>query len=136
MITLEFEVVSPEVQSIGGEDVVVAGTKFKHYVLTKNLNPDGSVDEAKSARTLERLNEFTSKCGVRSIEDLDNPTLDFLGKEIWALVQADAQPKRKTPTQEQVTRGQEGDIIKDPMTGLPVVDYYPKINRVFGPYSK
>lgn len=132
MITLEFEVVSPESVKIGNDEFNVAGTKVPYYAVTKTLNEDGSSNDEKSTNNKKRLDELTTAFGLPNVEDVENPALDFVGKNVWALVSAQPEPRRKSPTAEQLMARQPGDILKNPMNGKPLVRYYPKINEIFG----
>lgn len=133
MITLEFEVVSPETVNIGGTEVSVVGVKAKHYTVTKSIDENGNEDAAKSASIKKRLDEFTMKFGLPPITNVDNPELGFKGKVVWALMKSDVQEKRKTPTAEQLAQGiKQGDVIKNPIDGKPLINYWPKIDEFFG----
>lgn len=127
MITLEFEIVAPESMNIGGVEVALQGTKLKHYMVTK------SEDAAKSESMKKRLDEFANKFGLPPIEDVENPALGFKGKVVWALLKCDVQEKRKSPTAEQLAKGiKQGDVINNPIDGKPLINYWPRVDEVFG----
>lgn len=141
MITLEFEIDSPETVNIAGEDVTVAGVKIKHYAVTKSVNEDGEVDVEKTKACEERvfvsahadrpsLYELFGENGAEV--DKENPELKFKGKRVHATLGCDVRERRKTPTPEQAKKRQQGDVLLNPVTGKPQVSYYPKINQIFG----
>lgn len=141
MITLEFEIDSPETVQIAGEDVTVAGVTLKHYAVTKSVDADGNVDAEKTKACEERvfvsvhrdrpsLYELFGEDGAAV--DKENPELKFKGKRVHATLGCEVRERRKTPTPEQVKKGQQGDVLLNPITGKPQVSYYPKINQIFG----
>jgi len=134
MITLEFEVASPEEVDIAGEKVGVAGIKLKYYATTFNPN-----DAEKSNKCRERLVGTPSKKGLYQLFGLDpagfnpeNPALGFKGKLVHVRLTSDEQAARKDPTPEQVKKGEQGDVIKNPVTGEEVKYYIPKIAEIYG----
>ena len=133
MITLDCEVVSPEIATIDGKETTLAGTPLKHYLVTKVF--DGSdIDNEKTKGCQDRLKEFfeTLKLSVDEL-DWDNPDVSVLeGKTIWVILSAKAQEKRKDPTAEQRAAGQLGEVLVDPITGVKQVTYYPQIENVYG----
>lgn len=134
MITLRFEIVSPETVNIAGEEFIVAGAETSPaYYVTKSVNESGEVDIEKTETIKKRLDDLCVKFGLPLITDPENPALGFKGKCVWALVQSDVVEKRKSPTAEQLAAGQrQGDVICNPITGKPLVNYYPKIAEIFG----
>lgn len=133
MIVLEFEVVSPETVEVAGHQYNVAGVKVgKKYFVTQVL-VEGSVDAEKTANCKEKLDDIYAKFGLPPIEDIENPTLGFKGKIVWALVNSEMAEKRKSPTAEQLAKGiKEGDVLKNPITGKPLIQYFPFVEEIFG----
>lgn len=132
MITLKFEVHAPQTANIAGTEYVVAGVEIPFYTVTKSINADGVVDEEKQENVKKRLNALYAQFGLPEPTDLENPTLGFKGKKVWALLSSDKQEKRKAPTAEQAARGEEGEVITNPITGQPLINYWPRINEIFG----
>lgn len=134
MITFDFEIVSPEEMQVGDEMFNVAGVKLTQYFPTQVIE-NGQLDVEKTQKAAARLQDFYKKCGV-SFDGFnpENPDVSsFKGKLIWALLNPDVREQRKSPTSAQLAAGQrEGDIIKNPITGEPLLSYYPKIGEVFG----
>lgn len=140
MITLKWEIDRPEELEIGGELYTMAGTQTTSYYTTIVLNGEGDLAEKtrKSQENLVKLyedcglipkNSTVANCGI----DFENPKLGFKGLLVWALLYSDEVAQRKTPTKEQLAKGiKQGDIILDPIKKIPVVSYYPKIDRIFG----
>lgn len=133
MITLTHEIVSPEEVEIAGEVVTIAGTEIKTYHTVK-ANPDDENAEDKNAKNLVRLKKLYSDCGIAFDEgQIDNPPLGFVGKNLFVLIYPDEVERRKAPTAEQLAKGQkQGDIMVNPLTKKPLVNYYPKIGEIFG----
>jgi hypothetical protein len=135
MITLEFEVVSPDAVNVAGEDYNVAGQKTRPmYFVTQSIDAEGNLDISKTENIKKRLDDLCEKFGVPPITNPENPDVAvFKGKEVWALLASDIQQKCKSPTADQLSRGlKQGDVIKDPITGKPVVSYWPKIDSFYG----
>ena len=134
MITLKFEIVAPEQITVAGEDYITAGAAVNpHYAVTKSMDQDGNVDIEKSENNKKRVEALYTMFGLPAPADLDNPTLGFVGKTVWALVKSDVVEKRRAPTAEQLKAGQRfGDVMKNPIDGKPLVSYYPKIEEIFG----
>jgi len=140
MITLKFEVDRPEEVNIGGEDYTVAGTQITNYYTTIVLNGEGDLAD-KTRKAQENVVKLYEAFGLvpknSTVENsginFENPKLGFKGKLVWALCYPDEQPQRKSPTKEQLAKGiKQGDIIMDPILKIPVVSYYPKIDRIYG----
>jgi hypothetical protein len=128
MITLELEVQHPDEVQIAGEAVSVAGLKIKRYLPTKN-----NEDADKSEKALVRLEQEYKLWGL----DFDgfnpeNPVLNFKGKLVHVRLYSKEKESRKAPTPEQKKANQLGDILKNPVTGKPVVSYEPNIAEVYG----
>lgn len=146
MITLSLEVESPEEMEVAGEKFTVAGQQLKYYITTGMSPVEGATDEqsAALAEKIEKMRkgvvELLSKMGMKEEQiNWDNiDTTPLKGKLIFSLVDAKPDERRKNPTAAQIAaakaKGEEalGDIMKDPMTGQPLVTYWPKIVTIFG----
>lgn len=133
MGTFELEVFSPSTMSSGSYEITVAGTPLKHYLVTKVLD-EGEVDTEKTATATERVKDFYEKCGVNfATYNPENPDFTaFEGKKIWALLKNKRTEKRKDQTPEQKAEGEQGTILKDPISGAELVNNYPEIESIFG----
>ena len=132
MITLQFEINSPQEVEIAGEQVNVASAKTLPKWLVLQVAEDGVVDAAKTADAVERAKEFYRLCGME-LTDPENPTLGFKGKLFHAQIYNKADEKRKTPTAEQKKAGKQGDILKNPITGKDEIRNQPAIAKIYGP---
>ena len=135
MITLGFEIVSPENINVAGSEYIVAGQNVSPlYIVTKSIDADGNVDVSKSETIKKMVDDLCAKFKVAEITDPENPDVTvFVGKTVWALLNGEKRERRKAPTSEQLAAGQkQGDVIKNPITGEPLVSYYPKIDQIFG----
>ena len=135
MITMEHEVIAPQEVEIGGKMVTVAGTKIKTYNVTQSINEAGEVDMEKTESIRERLEKLYAAYGLDfTTFNAENPDVTgFVGKCVHAYVVANPTEKRKSPTAEQLKKGEkQGDILKNPITGKPMVEYWPKIDEIFG----
>ena len=134
MITLKFEVVSPENVNIAGEEYTVAGVQtLPMYLVTKSIDADGNVDMEKTANIKKRLDAICKAFELPEITDPENPTLGFKGKVVWALVRSESQERRKAPSAEQLAKGiRVGDVLCNPVTGQPLVNYSPKVDEIYG----
>ena len=139
MITLTTEIVSPDTMNVAGEDYNVAGVKVRPmYIVTKSVDADGNVDVEKTSNIKTRLDELTKAFGLPAITDPENPDIEgFKGKIVWALVGSETVERRKAPTAEQLAKGEKvGEVLTNPMTGQPLVNYFPKIQQIFGQPSE
>lgn len=135
MITLEFEVVSPEEVEVGGDMFNVAGVKTVGYYTTQVFaDAEGNLEKDKTENAQKRVRTLYERFGLPSDNiNFENPVLEFKGKTVHALLYSDVTEQRKAPTKEQLAKGQrQGDVIKNPITGKPLVSYYPKIDEIFG----
>ncbi len=135
MLTLSFEIVSPDVMNVAGKEFNVAGVKTQPlYYVTKSVDADGNVDVEKTEGWKGRLDELCNAFALPAITDPENPAIDgFKGKVLWALIGSEPRERRKSPTAEQLAKGEkQGDILCNPMTGQPLVNYFPKIQQLFG----
>jgi len=136
MIVLDFEVDSPETYTIDGVEYNMAGVSYglRQWYVTKVMDASGAVDAEKTANCAERLRKLYAQFGLDFTKfDPENPTLEFEGKLVWALLRPDTQEQHKTPTKEQLARGEkQGEVIKHPITGQPLIQYVPTIDEIFG----
>lgn len=133
MITLEFEVVSPEELEIAGEHYVVAGTKLKNYYPTIVMEGDNQ-NEEKTANAQARVKKLYELFGLPNDSiNFENPSLEFRGKLVYALLYDDPSEQRKSPTKEQLAKGQrQGEVLRNPITKQPLISHYPKVGEIFG----
>jgi len=151
MITLEMEIVSPDEVEIAGQKVTIAGVPTKNYYTCKVLDKDGKVDEEATKEALARVfvsnnPDFPSlyeRCGLDgSKEDPENPNVkQFIGLCVYTQMTCEVDEQRQTPTAEQIAKAKAnkvtdmrkiGDIMKHPVTGKPLVKYWPKCQEIFG----
>lgn len=135
MVTLTCEVVQPEKYEIGGVEYNIAGVQTKNYFTTA-VNGD----DEKTAECQRRFKEFAEHVGLdpQSI-NWDNPDVSSLkGKLILTQMSPDIEEQRKNPTAAQLEAAKAaktravGDVMKHPVTGQPLINYWPKIREIFG----
>lgn len=151
MITVECEVLQPTEKEVGGEMVDVSGVKTINYFTTKVIG-----DDEKTAKNVARLTGtgdavnppglirvlFPDNPEYADKFDPENPDAEMLkamkGKIILTQMYPEEVEKRKDPTSEQITKAKEskkkaqGDVMKNPITGKPIINYWPKIGTIFG----
>jgi hypothetical protein len=133
MITLEFEVQSPDEVPVGDDIITVAGVPLRTYLTTKVLDGDGDIDAEKTENCAKRLEKIYAAFGLDfSNFSPDNPTVGFKGKLVHAYCYAKEEEDRKAPTKEQVAKRQQGDVIKNPITGKSRLRYQPQVGEVYG----
>jgi len=135
MITLEFEVASPEEVEVAGEQYTVAGVGkiFRYFPTIVFTDGEGNKDAEKTEAAQTRVKDLYQKFGLDNTDiNFENPVLAFKGKLVYALMQDDAREQRKAPTAEQIAKRQLGDILKNPITGKPLVRHYPDLVEIFG----
>lgn len=139
MITLEFEVAAPETMKVGDHEYMIAGVKagLKSYYPTISLTPDGEVDAVKTANAQERVKILFRAFDLDDTSiDFKNPALAFKGKTVYALLDNEETAQRKSPTKDQLSKGQkQGDILLNPKTKKPLMQNYPKVREIFGTAS-
>lgn len=132
MVTLSWEIVSPQQVEIGDGQYVIAGIKCGDTYYTTS-NPK---DLTKQENARKRFEEFCTKLGIDPATiNWDNvDTKPFLGKLVFVMISPDVEERRKNPTAAQLAANPkaEGDVMRNPINGQPLVDYYPKIREVFG----
>jgi hypothetical protein len=133
MITLGFEIVAPDEVEVGGEHINVAGVQTTGYYTTQVIDGDGQLDLEKTSNCRQRLADLYKAFGL-DFEDFnpENPVLGFKGKVVHVLMYGKEQERRKSPTAEQLKNKQQGDIIKNPLTGKAVITYQPTIGQIYG----
>jgi hypothetical protein len=140
MITLSFELVSPQEVEIAGKMVSITGIKTTTYNSLNITDSDGEQNAEKEAQMKERIK------GLYKLFELDTENIDwnnpdvkgFLGKCVYCHMNAEPIEQRKPPTAEQLQEAKrtgkraEGAVCKNPITGQPVVQYWPKVREIFG----
>jgi hypothetical protein len=140
MVKAEFEIVNCPPKQIGDKLVDLNGTKLTSWFVTKIVKSD-------KAKTPEDVQKFSDKAfndydtilkklGVDVSEgwDDENPP-PIKGKVFYAIVYGKPEKSYKSPTPEQIAKGQKvGDPIKDPVSGQEVIVYRPELdkNQIFG----
>lgn len=135
MITLGFEIAAPQEMQVGDESYIIAGLKTKKYYVTQSINEKGEVDIEKTESLRKQLEELYNMFGI-SFEGFNPENVDvseFKGKLVHALLSCNSTEERKSPTREQLLKGQrQGDIIKNPVTGKPMIKHFPQIDEFYG----
>jgi hypothetical protein len=152
-IALELEVIAPTIYNISGVDVDISGVKARQYmgVTIMDLEDKDKIDMEKTKKARKRVTTFFKSMGIEVGEvDADgvSTTLDWNnldvkqleGKICFCKMSSDVVEQRKTPTQAQLEKAkkegvhpnQAGDIMKHPMTGKKLVDYWPQIDEIYG----
>jgi hypothetical protein len=134
MLELKWEVVAPEEMEYNGEKFNIAGVSagLSTYFVTKTVDAEGNVDTEKSSNNEKRLQQLYDdlELGVPSV-NVDNPPLKFKGLLAYCLMEDNKTEQRKSPTKEQLSKGQKmGDIMLHPKTKQPMVVHYPKIAQI------
>lgn len=139
MITLACEVVQPDEVEIGGVMFNIAGTPTKNYYTTQ------TEDEEKTANARKRVTDLLTLLGIDTSNlNWDNlgPQLEPLkGKLILTMMSCTIQERRKNPTAAQIEAAKKqgltdfrniGDVMKHPVSGKALINYWPKIDEIFG----
>jgi len=138
MLTLNFEVVSPQEKEVAGEMVSLAGVKAKKYYVTSALDESGDVDVEKSERCVETINKLADSLGIESLDLSNIDTKPWLGKLCLVQMSSNVTEQRKTPTASQIEAAKkagkrpEGDVMKHPVSGKNLIEYWPQIDEIFG----
>lgn len=136
MITLETEVIAPSSIEIDGEPVSVAGQQVKTYHKTQVL-VDGVVDMEATAKLRggdRGLDKLCTAFGIK-FEDVnwENPDLElFRGKLQHIAMWGKKEEERKSPTAEQLKRGEKGTVMINPITKQPKYQFFPQISEFYG----
>ena len=139
MITLACEVVQPEEVEIGGVTYNIAGVATKSYYTTQ------TDDEEKTFNARKRVTDLLTLLGLDTTSlNWDNlgPQLEPLkGKLILTMMSSTIQERRKTATAAEIAEAMKqgitdfrnvGAIMKHPVTGKNLINYWPKIDEIFG----
>jgi len=147
MITLTPEIVSPASIEVAGIEYNIQGLKVSPYYATTQTLPSASVteEEAEEKSKYNDTRVFNStnpeKPSLYQLFEIDatgvdknNPDVSqFKGKLFHARLKSKVNEKTKSPTAEQLKKGQKvGDVIKNPKTGKPEVTFYPEIDKIYG----
>lgn len=139
MITLKYEVVSPESINVGGVDYSVVGLSVgPSYYVTKDLtNEEKSANADKytfgPSNDPERLSLYELFEVDTTDLDKNNPKLSFKGKLVHARISSEIKEVRKAPTSDELKKGiKEGAVVKNPKTGKAEYTAYPKISKIYG----
>ena len=134
MVTRKWEIVSPEVVQQGERSLNVGGLQLTQYLVTKVKDKEtGEWDKEKSDKAFGRFCDELVNLGFDGTEvDDENPPLIAKGKTVDAILYAKEDVARKTPTPEQLKKGQRyGDAIKD-ANGNDVKSYQLQIDSILG----
>lgn len=142
MVVVTPEINTPADVMIGEDQVNIAGVKCgPRYYSIKVVNDEGELDPVKTKTARERLvKELLSPIGLEYDQvNWDNPDMSILkGKAYYALVKSKVVEKRKNPTQVQIETARkagkraEGDVLMNPITKQPLVQYWPETEDIFG----
>lgn len=138
MVTLVAEIVSPEtiVSPFTGETLEISGSKVKpSYMVLAVKGQDGKFDMKATQEAVTRYADFRHKCGLDVPDegiDYENPTLDFKGVVVDAILDAEEFIQRQTPTPEQRAKNEQGSPILD-NDGKEMKSYKPFISQILGP---
>lgn len=140
MVTLECEVVQPEEVEIAGENVTIAGVNTKSYYTTQVTdNEERTVSSRK--RLVDLLNNLGIDTSNLNWDNLGPQLQPLVGKCILTMMSAQVQERRKTPTAAQIAEAKKngvtdfrniGEVMKNPVTGKPLINYWPQISEIFG----
>lgn len=136
MITLDWEVVSPQEKEVAGEMITVAGVKIK----SRNVTDAKDTEDIEAKENIRnRVKDMFAKLGQEGEIDWDNVNVEPLrGKLVYLQIGCSVQEQRKNPTLAQIEAAKksgkraEGDIMKHPITGKKLVQYWPQIDEIFG----
>jgi hypothetical protein len=135
MITREFEILSPDTVPMGDRMVSVGGKTVMQWRVTKVHDETGKKwDETKSDKAFAQLRDELVLAGYTSEEGIDdeNPPLVFKDKVFDAILYGKEDVSRKSPTPEQIKKGQRfGDPIKD-ANGKEIRTYQIQIDQILG----
>ena len=131
MITRTWEVVSPEIININGEDKVLAGTKVQQYLPTMSMDENGERNDAKSDKALARLRDENKVLGLtyEQIDD-ENPALECEGVIAEANLGPDEYSMKEPPTPEELALGQKFGKDRIGEDGKPVKGYRIKLEGI------
>lgn len=136
MVEVMWELVEPASVLVGEQEVNIAGVESRAFYTITRKDPD--TDKTITASGKEKLQFFFNQVGVTDIDWENPPVQHLLGKCFLTCVECKPDPRRKTPTAAQVEAGKkankkpEGDIMINPVTGLPMNNFWPEVKEVFG----
>jgi hypothetical protein len=131
MFAFEFEVVEPQIMTVGDSEYNIAGTKVRAWQVVKTMDGD-SVDVVKTQRNNNACKKLVKAYGGDpETYDFENPDLTlFKDKLVFALLEDNEQEKRKSPTAAQLKAGQkQGDVLLNPVTKKPLTTHGPKLGN-------
>ena len=134
MITMKSEISAPDTVMVDGEEYTVAGVELTTYYVTQSIDEHGNLDAEKTKSIAQRLEKLYKAYGMDfATFNPENPDVDaFKGKRVYALLEPEVREQRKQPTAEQIKNKQMGDVLKNPVTGKALVNYFPKVGEIFG----
>lgn len=149
MLTINCELVAPTTVEVGEDIVDITGIKTTNYMTVTAFEDDGkTVDENKTKESRAKVKEFLAmmKVGGKPVIDpetvnWDNPQLSALrGKVFLTSMESEVREERKTPNKAELEEAkkkgihasQAGKVMKDPVSGKDLIQYWPKIRSFFG----
>lgn len=137
-IVREWEVVSPEIININGENVVIGGQKVKQYIGVRLDNNEGQRAGAQSDVLLARCRDDFKALGLPHEEiDDENPLglAPFKGNYADIMLDSDEYTFKESLTPEQKALGKKPEDAPDkidPATGKPQVGFRLKFHYLLG----
>jgi hypothetical protein len=134
MISRTWEVLTPELVTIGDKQVNVAGAKIQQYVVCKVKDPEtGGWDAKKSDVKFGQLRDDLTALGYEGEEiDDENPPMIGMGKVVDAILYGKVNQSFREPTPEEKAQGKRvGQPIKDG-AGNDVKTYQINIDTILG----
>ena len=139
MVTVNMEVISPDEVEVGGTLYNIAGVPTKNYYTTQ------TDDEEKTANARKRLTDLLTILGLDTSalnwDNLGPQVQELKGKLVLTMMSSQPDTRRKTPTAAQIEAAKKqglkdfsqiGDVMKNPVTGKPLINYWPRIDEIFG----
>lgn len=134
-IIREWEVVSPEIININGENVVIGGIKLQQYLGVRLNREDGSRSDAQSDVILGKCRDDFKALGLPYDEIDDEAPLmaaPFKGNFADIMIDSDEYTFKEPQTPEQKALKEEPKDKIDPQTGKPIVGFRPKFAYILG----
>lgn len=140
MLTINWEVKTPAEKEVDGEMILLSGVKMDSYYSVKSFDANGKEDLVKTEKAKENVKELFRLLELNPDEiNWDNiDTKPLLGKLCMVLITPDESPMRRNPTASQIEAAKklgkraEGDLMLNPKTKKPIIQYWPKVREVFG----
>lgn len=136
MFTRVFEIVSPSTVEVGEKTIGVAGLKLTQYRTVKVKDQvTKEWDAEKSDKAWGGFRDELLIAGFDPEQEVDdeNPPNFFLNKMFDAVIYGKKVPSTKSPTPEQIKKGERyGDVIKD-ADGNDIVTYQLNLDSIVGP---